>query len=88
MLMPFNKGHLVLVDQEGYVYACGTNDKGQLGLGDTEYRQTFVQLSLTKIKSLAVGKHHNIAVAEDGSLWSWGIIKTEHLIKKFEGIVY
>ncbi|KAG8508041.1 X-linked retinitis pigmentosa GTPase regulator [Galemys pyrenaicus] len=60
----------------GKVYAAGGNNEGQLGLGDTEERSTFHQISFFtsqhKIKQLAAGSNTSAALTEDGELFMWG----------------
>ncbi|XP_073856823.1 X-linked retinitis pigmentosa GTPase regulator isoform X7 [Macaca fascicularis] len=60
----------------GNVYATGGNDEGQLGLGDTEERNTFRVISFFtsehKIKQLSAGSNTSAALTEDGRLFMWG----------------
>ncbi|RUS31163.1 regulator of chromosome condensation 1/beta-lactamase-inhibitor protein II [Jimgerdemannia flammicorona] len=65
--------HSVLLTLDGEVYVFGRNEKGQLGLGDTEARYTPVNitscgesrkaLGKSKIVKAAVGRNHTILVA-------------------------
>ena len=38
--------HTMIIAQDGTLFSCGKNDDGQLGLGDTENRNTFTQVLL------------------------------------------
>jgi alpha-tubulin suppressor-like RCC1 family protein len=76
--MPINKFHTILPGGNGELYSCGRNDNGELGIGDTgnNYR---LNLNFAKVESpivfteVAVGyENHSVALAEDGSIWSWG----------------
>ncbi|MGW4162294.1 RCC1 domain-containing protein [Streptomyces sp. NPDC004788] len=59
----------------GRVWAWGANDNGQLGNGATSTtattRPVAVQ-SLNKVKDIALGCHHTLALREDGTVWTWG----------------
>ncbi len=61
---------------DGSVHACGYNGYGQLGLGDTNQRNNFVQLPvLAGITQIAAGRERYTAyyaVKNDGTLYSWG----------------
>ncbi|NP_001354178.1 X-linked retinitis pigmentosa GTPase regulator isoform H [Homo sapiens] len=65
-----------LVSTGGNVYATGGNNEGQLGLGDTEERNTFHVISFFtsehKIKQLSAGSNTSAALTEDGRLFMWG----------------
>ncbi|XP_073856821.1 X-linked retinitis pigmentosa GTPase regulator isoform X5 [Macaca fascicularis] len=65
-----------LLPEGGNVYATGGNDEGQLGLGDTEERNTFRVISFFtsehKIKQLSAGSNTSAALTEDGRLFMWG----------------
>ncbi|XP_012585726.1 PREDICTED: X-linked retinitis pigmentosa GTPase regulator [Condylura cristata] len=70
------RNHTIILTEGGRVYAAGGNDEGQLGLGDTEERNTFQQIrfftSQCKIKQLAAGSNTSAALTEDGELFMWG----------------
>ncbi|MDD2627938.1 MAG: hypothetical protein PHD20_03550 [Clostridia bacterium] len=59
----------------GTVLAAGLNDKGQLGLGDFNSRNTFVQIpveTLSNVKTLFCREKSAYAILEDGTVKSWG----------------
>lgn len=67
----------LLLDSEGNVYGMGSNDKGQLGIGDTIDRHTPCMIDresfyYKKIVQIAVGKKHCVALTECGSVFWWG----------------
>ncbi|XP_037368430.1 X-linked retinitis pigmentosa GTPase regulator isoform X2 [Talpa occidentalis] len=70
------RNHTIISTEGGKVYAAGGNNEGQLGLGDTEERNTFHQISFFtsqhKIKQLAAGSNTSAALTEDGELFMWG----------------
>jgi hypothetical protein len=55
-------------------YTCGSNCRGQLGLGHNEKKV----LSWTRVSfpvpfvSIACGYHHTLALDEEGGVWAWG----------------
>ncbi|KPQ00943.1 MAG: extracellular concanavalin A-like lectin/glucanase [Bacteroidetes bacterium HLUCCA01] len=72
-----NRGHTLLLTDEGSVFAFGANDYGQLGLGDFEDRNvptelTHSNLSGKTITHIAAGALHSMLLASDGSVFLWG----------------
>jgi len=48
--------HTLLLDNQGFVYGSGCNDKGQLGNGNTNSRYQFVKIdSLESVKQISTG---------------------------------
>jgi alpha-tubulin suppressor-like RCC1 family protein len=46
---------------------------GQLGLGDTEERLTPTKVEgLPKVKAVAAGYGHSLALTESGEVYAWG----------------
>ncbi|XP_003799962.1 X-linked retinitis pigmentosa GTPase regulator [Otolemur garnettii] len=68
--------HTIISTEGGNVYATGGNNEGQLGLGDTDERDTFHLISFFtsqhKIKQLSAGSNTSAALTEDGQLFMWG----------------
>ena len=68
--------HTMFVTADGLVFACGSNFKGQLGVGDTEDRlvPTLVtgQLQGKTAVYVAAGGLHALCITADGSLFAWG----------------
>ena len=65
--------HSLALKEDGTVWACGRNERGQLGDGTNVNQTNPVQvLNLTNVKNLAAGSYHNFAIKEDGTVWSWG----------------
>lgn len=65
----------ILLTESGELYVFGNNSYGQLGLEGTTARYIPTLNSLpngVKIKSIAVGEYHSIALGEDGNIYSWG----------------
>eukprot|EP00193_Tetraselmis_chui_P008055 CAMPEP_0177758854 /NCGR_PEP_ID=MMETSP0491_2-20121128/4413_1 /TAXON_ID=63592 /ORGANISM="Tetraselmis chuii, Strain PLY429" /LENGTH=376 /DNA_ID=CAMNT_0019274629 /DNA_START=108 /DNA_END=1235 /DNA_ORIENTATION=+ len=61
----------------GTIFVLGDADCGQLGLGEDvteKLRPGPVQLPYgKKVRQVAAGGMHSVALAEDGSVWSWGV---------------
>lgn len=55
------------------LFAWGNNSDGQLGLGDTTFRSSPVQVGSTAIwKRIDAGGEVTMGVRNDGTLWTWG----------------
>jgi alpha-tubulin suppressor-like RCC1 family protein len=66
--------HKLLIDTKGSVHALGQNFDGQLGTGDKIQRTSWTKIDIpTKMIQVSVGDFHSVGVAEDGSLWGWGL---------------
>jgi alpha-tubulin suppressor-like RCC1 family protein len=56
------------------LWAWGSNNSGQLGLGDGIARSSPVQIgTATDWSSVITFNNHVLARKTDGSLWSWGL---------------
>lgn len=67
--------HTIILKNDGSVWSCGNNDKGQLGLGDTSDRKTFTQVTTNinnDVKKVICGYNYTIILKTDGSVWSCG----------------
>ncbi|MDR2151649.1 MAG: hypothetical protein LBO72_02405 [Helicobacteraceae bacterium] len=67
--------HSLAIDSDGKVYATGFNGYGQLGLGDTDDRKTFVEIASLKgkkIVSVAAGDHDSFAIGDNGKVYATG----------------
>jgi len=70
-----NACHSVIVTEDGTTMTFGRNDKGQLGLGDTEIRTTPVVVSALKginIVAAACGRSHTLFLSSEGMVFSCG----------------
>jgi alpha-tubulin suppressor-like RCC1 family protein len=80
------KYHSFVLSRDGTAMACGKNDMGQLGLGDTDdtddlyaletvQRDTFtVVAGLRGVVDIDAGDGHSIAVTAEGGLYTWGYV--------------
>jgi alpha-tubulin suppressor-like RCC1 family protein len=65
--------HSFTLSRDGTVMACGKNEYGQLGLGDTDNRDTFtVVAGLRGVVDIDAGFAHSLAVTAEGGLYTWG----------------
>ena len=70
-----NACHSVIVTDKGETMTFGRNDKGQLGLGDTETRVTPVVVEALKgidIVAAACGRSHTLFLSVDGIVFACG----------------
>ena len=66
--------HTFMLKNDSTLWGCGYNYNGQLGLGDSDDRYTFTQITTNTndIKSICCGSHHTLILKNDGSLWGTG----------------
>ena len=66
-------GHTLAIKTNGTLWAWGSNNNGQLGLGDTTQRTSPVQVGTdTNWASVSCGFEHTLAIKTNGTLWAWG----------------
>jgi alpha-tubulin suppressor-like RCC1 family protein len=56
----------------GTVYAWGTGNSGELGLGGPTSAPTPQQVSLSGVSSIAAGAQFGVALTSSGSVYAWG----------------
>ena len=68
--------HTMILAEDGMVLACGDNEYGQLGLGDTTHRNTFTAVPALPdgkvAKQVIAGSYHTMILAEDGMVFACG----------------
>src|SRR3990167_9013979 len=65
----------MFIDDNNNLWACGSNNLGQLGLGDTKNRDRPNMLPNLKVHAVYVGVSHTIIVDTDLLLWGCGMPK-------------
>ena len=68
-------GHTLARTADGTVWAWGRNDRGQVGDGSNETRVSPVRvqgLDGVDVSIVVGGYFHSLALAADGTVWTWG----------------
>ena len=75
--------------------SCGSNNHGQLGLGDTKNRLVLTPVGggLRRVVDIAAGFNHSIAATLEGDVFTWGIgeeggMRNIYYISNDEGDVF
>ena len=66
--------HSLAIARDGALWTWGNNESGQLGRQrDITYSGTpLVPRTLGRVRAVAGGERHTIALTEDGEVWAWG----------------
>ena len=68
-----NATHFLFLKSNGTVWALGENSLGQLGLGNSSYKNSPTQISsLSGIAEIAAGPNHSLFLKSDGTLLACG----------------
>lgn len=78
--MQLSKLHTVILtdDPHSNLFVCGFGRGGRLGFGDEQNTQFTLRpltpplLPKKKVKHIAVGLDHTVAILSDGEVWTWG----------------
>lgn len=66
--------HVIVIKNDGTVFAWGFNDQGQLGDSTTKDRAIPVKIQgLNNIITVTAGLYHSAALSKDGTVWTWGL---------------
>lgn len=69
--------HVVALSSDGTVYAWGSNQQGQLGLGDSANRSRPVAVpglcGGSAVSAVETGHNSSLALCADGTVWTWGL---------------
>lgn len=74
-LVACGEGHLILVSNDFQVFSVGTNEYGQLGVGDRVDRKTpreVTFLSEKFVNRISSGSRHCCAISKKGQVFCWG----------------
>ena len=67
--------HTAIITEDGNLYSFGSNDYGQLGLGDNTNRDRPILVTVPdglKVKVVSCGGNYTMIITEDGNLYSFG----------------
>lgn len=68
----FAWGSTFFMGKDGYVYACGRNEYGQLGNNTNTHLSYPEQQGLKNIKKVCIGEYHTIFITTDGIAYATG----------------
>nr|XP_027201581.1 RCC1 and BTB domain-containing protein 1-like isoform X1 [Dermatophagoides pteronyssinus] len=66
------RNHLLLLRQDGTVFALGSNNYGQSTGNSQSSFKTLVNTGLKNVKIIACGEYHSLAVTNTNEIYSWG----------------
>lgn len=61
----------LVVKSDHSLWACGINDRGQLGSGTTKGSAEYIKI-MDNVSKAEAGENFAFAVKQDGTLWAWG----------------
>jgi alpha-tubulin suppressor-like RCC1 family protein len=64
--------YTLILKNDNTLWGSGDNNRGQLGLGHTNDKHTFIQLHIDNIKSVSCGGDHTLILKNDNTLWGSG----------------
>ncbi len=65
--------HLVILKENGRVYACGKNEYGAVGDGTTQTASSPVWIDLMDVRAIGTGDDHTLAIAgRESEVYVWG----------------
>lgn len=70
-----NYNHTLVLTDSGEVFSFGTGLHGELGNGESSHETIPCKVLFdndNRIVDIGTGKHHSVAVASDGELYTWG----------------
>jgi len=78
--------HSLAADAKGHCFSWGGGENGTLGYGHEKLEQAVPRriLSLKRVKQVAVGRFHSLALTDMGKIFAWGSTKNGKLGLKLE----
>jgi alpha-tubulin suppressor-like RCC1 family protein len=69
--------HTLILDKKNNVYSFGNNEDGVLGVENNKLKSSkFIKVDFgeynNRIKAISAGTVHNVALTDDGKIFSWG----------------
>ena len=67
--------HSLALAADGAVWSWGDGNRGRLGHGDEQAQwqpKKIEALAGHRVVAVSAGESHNLAIAADGAIWSWG----------------
>lgn len=72
--------HVVALTSSGQVYTWGSNQQGQLGLGDSSNRPAPTAVpGMNDVTAVTAGHNHTLVLRSDGTVWGFGLNATGQL---------
>jgi alpha-tubulin suppressor-like RCC1 family protein len=73
-MMSAGQAHVLLLKDDGSLWAYGDGSAGQLGYGGTGHQLSALQVGggIVNVVAIAAGARHSLARDEQGMVWSWG----------------
>ena len=65
------ESHTMILKTDGTLWACGSNNHGQLGDGTTTYYRTPIQV-MNDVAAVSAAADHTMILKTDGTLWACG----------------
>lgn len=90
------QSHILVLKNDGTVWAWGKNDMGQLGNGKKtgifEYTNTPINIGLNNVKAVSANGYQSMALKNDGTVWTWGSIAgslalTPRMVQGLNGVI-
>ena len=80
------KNFALATRKDGTAWAIGSNNYGQLGIGNFENKAKLVQIEgIADIRAIAAGDTHSIALDSYGTVYGWGSNANGELSSKYMG---
>lgn len=64
--------HMILLGTDGFLYAYGYNNYGQLGIGNRTNTNSITKIGDSTWQSISAGDNFSTAIDSSGKLFSWG----------------